>query len=147
MIDIEALKKKLDSQIESGEFDKHLDEYLNHRLRITSRAEKFGIIYDSMTYDRRVKLIERIEKKHDDRWRILCHNEGYEMKLWNIANVLFDAAEMFGSEHNGEPLDNFDANFGAYTILYGDLYFNWIYGQGTILRIFDKDKMEIFRSK
>ena len=111
-------------------------------------AKKANDILEKLTYEQRLDLFKRISAKHDERWVSLCYSRGYEPYPWNIVYPLFKAADQFGTEYdyNEGALDDFDRHFGAYTKVYLGFYFNTIHGQGTVIRIFDKDKEEIFRS-
>jgi hypothetical protein len=141
-----SLAQRLEELLESEEGKKLIRQSAERIMRKDSRAIKADGIFSQLDYEKKLELIERIEKKHDQRWEDLCQEKGFQPYPWEIVHVLFRAAEIFGTHYEGEPLDSFDTHFGAYTKQYGDLYFNWIYGQGTVIRIFDRDKREIFRS-
>lgn len=111
------------------------------------RAKKLDAYLSSLTYEQLLDLFKRVDAKHTERWKDVCYSNGYEPYPWNIVYPAFKAAELFGEDYDYDqekPLDDFDAHFGAFTKTYLGFYFNWIYGQGTILRVFDKDKKEIF---
>ena len=93
----------------------------------------------------RETLIKRLIDKHDERWEELCYSKNCQPYPWNLMNYLFVAAQNHGEPHE-EKLDDFDRHFGTYTSKYFGYYFNWIQGQGAVLRIFDKKGVEIFRS-
>ena len=145
-LDLDKMAKQMHDFYESEEGKKFIQEMADKIEKRSIEAAKADKILSALDYDARYDLIKRIAEKHDDRWIDLCYKNGYEPHPWHIAYLLFRAAEQFGVNFDEGPLDDFDRHFGAYTFLYNGFYFNWIHGQGTVLRIFDKNKEEIFRS-
>lgn len=145
-LDLNEIQRKMKEFYESEEGEKFFQDMANKIEKQSIQTAKADKILSAIDYDARYNLIKRIADKHDDRWIDLCYKNGYQPYPWNIVYPLFQAAEQFGTNFEEGPLDDFDAHFGAYTFIYNGFYFNWIHGQGTVLRIFDKNKEEIFRS-
>lgn len=106
-------------------------------------------------YERANAYLQRLKKpqfdalllkeiaKHDEAWKDRCYANGYEPYPSNLLSLLFNVVEEFGKPHKG-VLDEFDQSFGGGTRTYRGFYFNWIHGQGTVLRIFNSNREEIF---
>ena len=88
------------------------------------------------------KLAKEIAR-HDDAYERRCYAKGYMPHPRNLMYFVFNAAEIGGRSYN-KQLDAFDSSFGGGTIKYRGHYFNWIFGQGTVLRIFNPKKECIF---
>ena len=88
------------------------------------------------------KLAKEIAR-HDDDYERRCYAKGYMPHPRNLMYFVFSSAELGGRPYN-KQLDSFDANFGGGTIKYRSHYFKWIFGQGTVLRIFNPKKECIF---
>lgn len=144
----DSMLERMQAFLNSPEGEKSLREFAAKIEREAVQAKKWGDYLSTLTYEQRLELFQRVDAKHDERWRELCYSRGYEPYPWNIVHPVFKAAELYGEDYDYDkegPLDSFDEHFGAFTKLYLGFYFNWIFGQGTVLRVFDKDKQEIFR--
>jgi hypothetical protein len=88
-------------------------------------------------------LLYRMILKHDDEYRSRCYERGYEPYLNNIMRFIFKyVTQRGGKQVEVRELDNLFNNkiweFNGY-------YFQIIWGQGVILKIFNKeDSREIF---
>ena len=143
----ESLLERFDKFINSEEGQRSLKEFAEELNRKHERVVKAKTYLDSLSQEEfEQKLLSEIEK-HDDNWRRKCYDKGYEPYPSNLLGMVFSVADLGdeSTEYN-EILDDFDAHFGAGTKIYRDYYFNWIFGQGTVLRIFNKNKEEIFRT-
>lgn len=139
------LTEKLQEYMNSEEGKKALEKATQEIVRKTNAAKKIHDELSIKTAEEISSLLNRAILKHDERWKELCLKNGVQPYPWEIMNCLFSSAEHFGEDYTGESLDDFDKHFGAYTKKYLGYYFNWIFGQGTVLRIFDENKVEIFR--
>jgi len=138
-MDLEKLKDWFDS--EEGQksielFGKKLEAKHQRYVRANEYLQKLKKPqFDAL-------LLKEISK-HDEAWRDRCYDKGYEPYPSNLLSLLFHVAEEFGKTHKG-VLDEFDQSFGGGTRTYRGFYFNWIHGQGTVLRIFNSNREEIF---
>jgi len=140
------LAQKLEVYLASEAFQLSIEDSIKKTAFEIERAQKIDKILQQMPESEVRSLFQRLFYKHDQRWEDLCYSKNVQPYPWNLLNYLFTAAQNFGKDYEGESLDDFDKHFGAFTMEYLGYYFNWIYGQGTVLRIFDKNKQEIFRS-
>jgi hypothetical protein len=92
--------------------------------------------------DLKIKLTKEIDR-HDEAYKDRCYARGYMPHPRNLMYFVFDAAQIGGKPYK-KILDDFDEAFGGGTIKYRGYYFNWIFGQGTVLRIFNSKKECIF---
>lgn len=120
---MERMKAKIQRE---GERKRRAFEYINNLTR-----EEFEL--------KLAKEIARHDRAYEDR----CYAKGHMPHPRNLMYFVFNAAEIGGRPYN-KQLDEFDVNFGGGTIKYRGHYFNWIFGQGTVLRIFNPKKECIF---
>jgi hypothetical protein len=143
-LDMGKLNEKLMEFLESEAGQESLKDFARNLERQDRAAAKVDSFLQTLDYEARLTLLKKASSKHTERWNDTCYANGFEPYPWQIINVTFRAAEIFGTLYEDGALDKFDESFGAFTKEYLGFYFNWIYGQGTVLRIFDKDKQEVF---
>jgi hypothetical protein len=138
-MNLEKLKQFLDS--EEGQKSMELfGKKLEAEHQRYTRANEYLQKLKKPDFD--ALLLKEISK-HDEAWRDRCWKAGCEPYPSNLMELMFRVAEEFGKTHKG-ILDEFDQSFGGGTCTYRGFYFNWIHGQGTVLRIFNSNREEIF---
>lgn len=124
----DALKREID-------FESKIWKDFVYKLTIQQdRVKKFKEYLEDKNKEDVIKIINKEKKRIDI--KLNNNPDLYFAEPTNILNLLFDVAKEFGNNYN-EYLDDFDNEFGAGRIKYKDLIFNWINGQGTVLRIFN----------
>lgn len=136
---LQNLKNFLDSE----EGKKSMDAFRAKMRRQEGIVGKAASYIDSLEQSDFESKLKRQIEKHDSDYEDKCYKKGYMPHANNVISLLFEAAEIRGEQYP-EILDEFDASFGASTIVYKEHYFNWIHGQGTVLRIFNQNGECIF---
>ena len=88
-------------------------------------------------------LLDKLISKHDKSYEDRCYKKGYMPYPNNLLNALLSYVET-----NGELMPDgsvIDVEFFTETYSYEDFYFIWMYGQGLIIFIYNKDKERIFQ--
>ena len=134
----------IDKLLNSDVDDTVLDDYImkmERKKEITEkRYNKFEKWLESNDFD---TLLYRMILKHDDEYRSRCYENGYEPYPNNIMGFIFNyVTDRGGKEVEIKEFDNLFTNkiweFKGY-------YFQITWGQGVILKIFNKeDSREIF---
>lgn len=135
---IENLKEFLDSP----EGKESLQKWADKIRRNDDRLEKAHNIIKERGCDFFDSLISREINKYTEEYRNKCYERGYEPYPTRITGTIFAAAGRYYDSIHEEALDEFDSHFGGGTVNYMGYQFNWIHGQGTVLRIF-KDGEEL----
>jgi hypothetical protein len=128
---------------ESPEGKKALQEFAEKIAREHKRKEKAKDYLLSLSKYKFDKLVSRLMVQNGEERRDKCYKEGCEPYPTNLMYLLFEAASIGGKEYT-KTLDRGDEIFGGGTVKFRGYYFNWIHGQGTITRIFNNKKEEIF---
>lgn len=143
-MNLENLQKTLDSWLESPEGKESLKN-LHRELEFkNNRLEKAHNIIQERGQSFIDELIIRESNKYTEEYIDKCYDKGCEPHPTNITEMLFRIVDAFHDSKYVGTLDDFDDSFGAYTLNYMGYQFNWIYGQGTVQRIF-KDGEELLR--
>lgn len=138
-IDIESIDKWFDSPEGKASIEKFKAK-MDHQERRIQRAHQLiqegGETFIHMLIQNQIAI-------YTDEYEDKCYKRGYMPYPTNITSLLFDVAEQYGKPFV-QILDEFDEHFGASTVTYMGYQWNWIHGQGTVLRIF-KDGVELLR--
>lgn len=114
-------------------------EKIEREERRKEKAKDYVLSLSKYKFD---KLVSRLIAENGEERRDKCWKERCEPYPTNLMYLLFDAAQIGGKEYQ-KPLDRGDEIFGGRTVKFRGYYFNWIYGQGVIQRIFNSKKQEI----
>ena len=135
--------EKMEAFMETPEGKASLGRMRDKMKREAGRKQRaFEYIESLSRAEFESKLAKEIAR-HDDDYEGRCYAKGYMPHPRNLMYFVFNAAEIGGRPYN-KQLDTFDASFGGGSIKYRGHYFNWIFGQGTVLRIFNPKKECIF---
>lgn len=88
-------------------------------------------------------LLEKLISKHDKSYEDRCYKKGYMPCPNNILSSLLSYVET-----NGRLMPEgsvMDVEFPTDTYFYEDFYFIWMYGQGALSFVYNKDKEKIFQ--
>jgi hypothetical protein len=139
MLDLDKLKAFMDSpEGEAWEAKYAAEIKFTEDRKI--RAEAY---LSSLTQEKFESILTSEIEKHGEEWKDKCYSKGCMPYPSNIMQIIFDVASDYGFQHEGY-LDTFDENFGGGTSVYRNYYFNWINGQGTVQRIFNKYREQLF---
>jgi hypothetical protein len=138
-MDLDKLKAFFESEEGLKSLEVFADKMKAERRRI-DRANEYIQRMKKPIFDERLK--EEIAK-HNDEWTDRCYSKGVMPYPTNLIELLFDAAQTYGKPFKG-VLDDFDSDWCGSSVKYRGYYFNWINGQGTVIRIFNENKEEIF---
>jgi len=118
-----------------------LSEQFNAILDIEyKRAQKLKHYLDERNFD---DFIGRIIREHDNDYRDKCYRKGYEPYPNNKFNLLLKLVEIEGDEITEIDFKD-DCVFNNQIIKYKNYYFQWIWGQGVIIIIYDNNHEKIF---
>ncbi len=106
------------------------------------RAKKAHDYIETLNDNELDSLINRIISVYTEEYINRFLDSGHEPHPTNLTMLLFTVADEYGEEYE-EILDDFDANFGRTSMIYRGYVFNYIDGQGTLLRIFKDDNQII----
>jgi len=125
------MKEKM--KIVAEEFVLQLD--IEHK-----RAQKLRHYLNEKNFN---NFIGRIIREHDTVYCDKCYQKGVEPYPNNKFDLLLKLVEIEGEEI--EKIDFRDTNFPNQIIKYNNYYFQWIWGQGVIIRIYDERHELIFQ--
>lgn len=138
MIQLEKLKEMLKDPKFAEETAAYFRNIREKKERNMNRMRNF--FHDDTSFD---SLMDRILKKHDDRWTDLCYKNGFMPYPWETFNALLNIVEEEGKEVG--PLDGLTESFPSEILEYRGWTFAWTHGQGTCLSVYDKNKNLIYR--
>lgn len=135
--------QKLKEFHESPEGKKSILEFFEKLERERKRKEKAKDYLLSLSKYKFDKLVTRLISENGEKQRDKCWKERCEPYPTHLMYLLFEGATLGGKEYN-KVLDRGDGMFGGGTFKFRGYYFNFLYGQGVIYRIFNSKKEEIF---
>ena len=133
MIDFEEFKKKIDEFCESIEgkaYFKLEAKRANLELNRFARFEKWLETNDFNN------LLSKLISSHDENYRTKCYDKGYEPMPNNVLNLIFD---YISSNYDIIDVSQLRCDFQNHIWFFKGYYFQTIWGQGSINRIYDKD--------
>jgi len=105
------------------------------------RIEKLRIYLKNNDFD---SVIGRIIREHDEDYRDKCYKKGYQPNPNNKYYLLLSLVEIEGDEIKEIDFKD-DCVFPNAIIKFKNYYFQWIWGQGVINRIYDERHELIFQ--
>lgn len=133
------------------ELKKKLKKKLKDPIFLTKMAKQFKLKCDIKDNDiNRLKnifendeifseTIKKLIKKHNDNYFKKCYNKGCEPYPNQVLNLIIDYATENGKNVN----PNMKSYFPIDTIFYRNYYFEFMYGQGTMITIYDSNKLAL----
>lgn len=130
---------KIKDFFESPEGIKKMDE-LCRTIEIKEaikqhRFKKFGVWLENNDFD---LLLYKLILHHGDEYIENCYSKGYEPHPNNILTFIFDYTSVFGKL---VEIKKFDNDFPNEIREFKGFYFQTIWGQGSFVRIHNKDDM------
>lgn len=128
--------------LKSDNGKKHLDNFRKKQEIKIKRYEYFKKWLEENDFD---KLIYRLVFEHDDNYREKCYHNGYEPYPNNKLQFIIDYII-----HNFEPIDVKDkrlkSDFPTNVWKFNDYYLQMIFGQGTMINLYNKKDMRCILS-
>ena len=132
---------KLSSFLEDESFVdtliKNFEQQTNIKIKNQATVKK---LIDKYSFT--VLLDKAIAKNNNQHFK-LCDKKGYEPYPTNILNIIFGIASDEGTAINFY-LSDFAEHFASETYQYNDYYFEFVYGQGIAVAIYNSNKSCIF---
>ena len=79
--------------------------------------------------------------KHGNEWIDKCHEKGHEPHPNNVLGFIIDYAFRYGKKVTKKTIKAYDMDcpFSYNIVEYGGFFFQIVYGQGSFVRIYNKD--------
>ena len=133
---LENVKEKIDSYFESETWKTFVDEMTISYEILKGRQKRFEEWLETNDFD---KLMYRLILEHNDEYIENCYHNGDEPypnnKLWFVFCYAMKYGRYVKVKKIGTGLDNI-WEFKNY-------YFQMIFGQGTLIRLYNKDDMRL----
>lgn len=127
----------MDDWAKSKKGEKYFDE-LNKSLEIRNeRHKKFEKYLETHDFD---NLMYRLINEHNDDYIDKCYHQGYEPYPNNKLTFVIGYVTIYGKP---VKIREIDSDFPNNIWLFKGYYFQHIYGQGTLLRIYNKEDMKL----
>lgn len=110
------------------------NKYKQHKIR-EGRFERFEKYIKKIDFN---KLMYRLILEHGEDWCEKCSSNGYEVYPNNKLQFLLDYVLYKNNYLKSEP-KGLECDFPNDVFKFKGYYFQLIYGQGTIIRIFNKE--------
>jgi hypothetical protein len=133
MIDFEEFKKKIDEFCESEEGKAYFELEAKKQVLLENRFERFKDWLKTNNFD---DLLNKLIARHDENYRTKCYNKGYEPMPNNVLYFIFDYINF---NYDIIDVDQPKVDFPNNVWFFKGYYFQIIWGQGSINRIYDKD--------
>lgn len=141
-MNLENFKKDIDLWLNSSEGKVYFENELKKTEIRIMRYNKFNEWLKTNNFD---NLLYRLIVKHDDDYIKKCHENGFEAYPNNVLQFIFDYAFVYGKKINKSILKKkkLDCDFPYDIKEFEGYYFQIIYGQGTINRIYNKADLRL----
>lgn len=137
-MNIERFKKDLDEWIESPIGIAYFE---NERKKAEIKIQRFNRFTEWLKTNNFDNLLYKLIVKHDNDYIKKCHENGFEAYPNNVLQFIFDYAFVYGKKINKSVLKKkkLDCDFPFDIKEFEGYYFQIIYGQGCINRIYNKE--------
>lgn len=132
---LNSLQEFFNDEDKVAELAKKMKIQAQRRLNNMERMKKF--YRDEETFS---SLMERVIKKHDDRWTDLCYAKSVQPYPWYVLYSIHDIVEEEGTEI--DPIDDFTENWPSVLIEYMGWVFALTHGQGSVLSIYKDGELK-----
>ena len=133
MIDIEEFKKKIDEFCESEKGKAYFALEAKKQEIVENRFNRFEEWLKTNDFD---ELLNKLISRHDENYRTKCYDKGYEPMPNNVLNFIFN---YILSNYDVIDVIQLRCDFPNHIWFFRGYYFQTIWGQGSINRIYDKD--------
>lgn len=133
MIDLNELKRSIDEYCESEEGKRYFAlERKKDKIKL-KRFIKFEKWLKNNSFD---NLISKLISKHNETYFQKCYDKGFEVKPNNLLEFILDYIEF-----KFETIDvaQLDCEFPNHIWFFKGYFFQTIWGQGSINRVYDKN--------
>lgn len=126
-----------DFNIDENDFEIYVNEMRKRNNILEKRFIRFDEYIKNNDFD---KLIYRIVLEHNEDWRDKCYSEGCEPYPNNKLQFILDYVQFNGDLVKVKKLMS---NFPNRIFEFSGYYFQDIYGQGVITRIYNKKDLKL----
>ena len=138
-----SLIDKLREFMNSEEGELWLEEQSRKAKLKNERILKLHERLSSLSDEEFSQFIGKLISKHDDAYEDRMYSQGIMPHPNRLLSLAFDVAIEIGV--TVEPFDEFPQIFPSDTVEYRGFYFEYVYGQGTVSRIYSPEKLLIFQ--
>ncbi len=117
------------------------NERFKNELKV-KRFERFEKYLETHDFD---NLMSRLILENGDDWRGKCYDKGYEPYPNNKLQFLFDYV-IYKTDNLEELPEEIECYFPMDTFEFRGYYFQIIYGQGSFVRIYNKEDKSLLLS-
>jgi len=143
MVKVKNLTGKLDEWLKSPEANIYFEKKKKDFLILTGRYKRFEVWLENNDFD---KLMYRIILEHGDNWLDKCWHNGIHPFPNNKLKFIIGYVTKDDFQHplKNDSLDaDLDVDFPSEIWEFKGYYFQFIHGQGTIIRIYNKDDLRL----
>ena len=138
-----SLIDKLREFMNSEEGERWLEEQSRRARLKNERIRKLHERLSSLSDEEYAQFIDKLISKHDDAYKDRMYSQRIQPHPNMLLSLVFDVAIEIGVPV--EPFDEFPQIFPSDTVDYRGFYFEYVYGQGTVSRIYSPQKLLIFQ--
>jgi len=139
IMDFNKMEKQIDAYNASGEADKFFSELAEKNIIKEKRFRRFEEYLKTHCFE---ILMYRLIKENGDEHQDKCYNSGYMPYPNNKLQFVFDYVN---EKINPIEDDELDSDFHNLIKEFKGYYFQWIWGQGVITRIYNKNKKPLLQ--
>lgn len=134
---LENIEEKIDAYFDSEAGKKHLED-MNKCFEIRNqRHKKFKKYLETHDFD---DLMYRLINEHNDKYIENCYHNGCEPYPNNKLIFVIGYVTIFGKP---VKIKKINSDFSNNIWEFKGYFFQMIYGQGTLIRIFNKDDLKM----
>ena len=123
-------------KIDLLELDKYLDDMKTKQNLLDGRFDRFTTWLETNNFD---KLMFRIIFEHNDKYYDMCYSKGCEPYPNNKLDFILQYVDIYGKVVIVKKLK---CNFSSTIYEFNGYYFEFVYGQGVIITIYNKDDLK-----
>lgn len=138
-MELDNVKEKIDNWYNSPAGEKYFNNLVEKHKLLNQRHKRFEIWLETNDFD---KLMYRLIFEHNDEYIEKCHHNGFEAYPNNKLNFVISYVSRNDVPH---PIDvkKIRCNFPNDIWEFKGYYFQFIYGQGTLIRIYNKEDLRL----
>jgi len=138
-MDVDELQKEMDEWVESPEGNAYFENMKIKRSIQESRYMLFEKWLETNDFD---KLMYRLILEHNDDYISKCYHNGYEPYPNRKLNFIIEYVTK-NIKPNTTIVKELECDFSNAVWEFKGYYFQYIHGQGTIFRLYNKDDLRL----
>lgn len=135
----ETMLERLKEHLSDKEFLDSSTEFFSKKMKL--REIRYDQLENYINVNNFDTLILRLMNEHNSDYREECYSNGFEPYPNNKLELLLEYVSLHGD--NLDHLPKIDCEFPNDIFEFRGYYFQHIYGQGTITRIYNKDDFKL----